>query len=103
LFSGHVQFKGFIPSAYGGSLLLATVDSGGQFASLSNLTALIDDAGEVVYSRAVQVNGGEEKGLGVKSWFHGVVVDPLRDLVIETRPFADSEATLVVQEYGCLE
>ena len=94
---GHPRFGGFTPSAYGGSLLVATVESGGQFYDTSIQAALIDDAGELVYSEKKQVARDE-------SLIPGVVVDPLRDLVIEPLALESSEPTIVVvQEYGCLD
>jgi hypothetical protein len=57
---------------------------------------LIDDAGEVVYTEAKQVDG-------FKSSINGVVVDPLRDLAVKPLSLDGSEPTIVVQEYGCLD
>ena len=96
--SGFAQPSGFTPSAYGGSLLVATMDSGGEYGALFNLTALIDDAGEVVYTESKQLDGFDFDGS-----IQGVVIDALRDLVIRPLPLEGSERTIVVQEYGCLD
>jgi hypothetical protein len=94
---GHPRFGGFTPSVSGGSLLVATVDSGGQYYDTSIAATLIDDAGEVVYSEQTQIERDEP-------FIPGVVVDPLRDLVIKPLPLKKSEPTIVVvQEYGCLD
>lgn len=95
-FSGHVMFLGLTPSAYGGSLLIAQVDTGGQFGVLEKQIALIDDAGEVAYSEAANL---DDSGF----WPLGAVIDPLRDLVIERPVGDDAVGVMTVQEYGCLE
>jgi len=94
---GHPQLGGFTPSVSGGSLLVATVNSGGQYYDTSIATTLIDDAGEIVYIEHTQIERDEP-------FIPGVVVDPLRDLVIKPLPLKKSEPTIVVvQEYGCLD
>ena len=94
---GHPQLGGFTPSVSGGSLLVATVDSGGQYYDTSIAATLIDDAGEIVYDERTQIERDEP-------FIPGVVVDPLRDLVIKPLPLKPSEPTIVVvQEYGCLD
>jgi hypothetical protein len=60
------------------------------------VTALIDDSGELVYSERKQVDRYD-------SFLPSVVVDPVRDLVTEPLPPEGPEATVVVQEYGCLD
>jgi hypothetical protein len=92
---GYYLFYGFAPSAQGGSLLVAMLYTGGQFGEERKLVALIDDAGEIVYS--------EETGFGdAASWPLAVVREPSRDLVVESQLFEGSENLVTVQEYGCL-
>ena len=94
---GHPWFGGFTRSVSGGSLLVATVDSGGQYYGTSIVATLIDDAGEIVYLEETQIERDEQ-------FIPGVVVDPLRDLVIKPLPLERFEPTIVVvQEYGCLD
>jgi len=94
---GHPQLGGFTRSVSGGSLLVATVDSGGQYYDTSIAATLIDDAGEIVYIEQTQIERDEP-------FIPGVVIDPLRDLVIRPLPLEPSEPTIVVvQEYGCLD
>jgi hypothetical protein len=87
----------FVPSAYGGSLLVADWSEVSLFAHTFATTTLINDAGEVAFSKQTDFSNS------VGSWPIGIVVDPLRDLVIERQELEGSEPTLVVQEYGCLE
>jgi hypothetical protein len=73
------------------------VDSGGQYYDTSIAATLIDDAGKIVYSERTQIERDEP-------FIPGVVVDPLRDLVIKPLPLKPTEPTIVVvQEYGCLD
>src|SRR6185369_324786 len=53
--SGNPRLGGFTPSVSGGSLLVATVDSGGQYYDTSIAATLIDDAGKIVYSERTQI------------------------------------------------
>jgi hypothetical protein len=85
-------------SPSGGSLLVGMRDETGQFGRTFAFVALIDDAGEVVYLRESDY---EDESAG--PWSDGVVVDPLRDLVVEVRVAEGSESAFVVQEYGCLD
>jgi hypothetical protein len=55
----------------------------------------IDDAGEVLYNESKKVERDDP-------FVYGVVVDPLRDLVVKPSIMEGSEPTIVIQEYGCL-
>jgi hypothetical protein len=87
LFGRYVVLLDLAPSAYGGGVLIAQWDNGGQFGGTEAQIALIDAAGEVVFS--------DERPGGFPV---GFALDPARDLVIK-----GSEDQLTVQEYGCLE
>lgn len=88
LFGRYVFLLDVAPSVYGGALLIAHWDSGGQFGGTVTRLAKLDEAGEVERS--------EERSSGLTPV--GFVIDPDRDLVIER-----SADQVVVQEYGCLE
>ena len=94
---GYLSLGALTPSAYGGARLVGSRSEGGPFAHSFALMALVDDAGGVVYSRE------KETGDAAGPWPDDVVVDPLRDLVVERRVLNGSKTTRVVQEYGCLE
>jgi hypothetical protein len=93
--SGYPSFFEFTPSAYGGVLLLGTLETSGQTGAISPLMARIDDNGAVVYSEIPEFDETE-------SWPLAVIHDPQRDLVIKASQFEASLGTIFVQEYGCL-
>jgi hypothetical protein len=81
----------FTPSAYGGFLLVATLDTAGQYGCLYNVIVRIDDEGELGCYEEIHQSE-------VASWPIAVVDDPLRDLMVENL----DEHTLIVREYGNL-
>jgi hypothetical protein len=97
---GYVyQLGGFVPSAYGGHLLVGQFDSGGQYGGNYNLLFLIDDALQIAYSEAEQDDQAGEYTMA----FLGIVDDAGRDLVYGTQPGWSEGDPYVVQEYGCLD
>lgn len=96
LFPNHdFSPAGFSPSASGGFLLVGGLIEAVQFAHSFNLMLRVDHTGEVVYSQ-------EEHATDSGSRVLGVVIDPLKDLVVEQHTI-DGADTVVVQEYGCLD
>lgn len=95
---GVIDPKVLTRSASGGSLFVGRLYETGQFGRAFTFVARIDDAGEVVYMRE-----SDNEMLSDGPWADGVVIDPERDLVVEVHGGEESESTLVVQEYGCLE
>ena len=97
---GYVyQLGGFVPSAYGGHLLVGQFDSGGQYGGNYNLLFLIDDALQIAYSEAEQ---DDQAGKDTMA-FLGIVDDTERDLVYGVQPGWSEGDPYVVQEYGCLD
>ena len=92
---GYAGFHAFTPSAFGGSLLVGSLDESGQFGVAYQMLALIDDAGDVVYSEVTKADPTQPRPIAV-------VRDPLKDLVVELLP-EGSGRLLTVQEYGCLD
>jgi hypothetical protein len=97
---GYVyQLDGFVPSAYGGHLLVGQFDSGGQYGGNYNLLLLVDDALQVAYSETEQDEQAGEDIMAIS----GIVDDAERDLVYGVPPGWSEGDPYVVQEYGCLD